>query len=295
MMRRSIAIAACVLLALGLLPSRSVAQDEPVRYRLGGSEEDFTEKYGRPIETVALSEHDGTVQTYEIFGFQSVSATVFDGRVIKLVLRAVAGDTWTEEAARTVIGDFGPTDAEYDDEFLPLGPTDAGDRLGIQGRSEALADSVDEDTYDRFEAEGEPGDFFVTLYGTGGSQYTSLSLDLGIAAEADASDGAVDEERAASPFVTVSGIGTVVSDKFDLPAGRYRVQATVGIATAYGSDGFAIFFYPVSGDEELLFNEVIVQPGTWTGSAILENPRAGLVFVAAENTKSAWTLVFEPF
>ncbi len=42
-------------------------------------------------------------------------------QVVGMTLRPVEGDTWTMGAAETVLGDFAPADADYDDVQVPLG------------------------------------------------------------------------------------------------------------------------------------------------------------------------------
>ncbi|MFL5758362.1 MAG: hypothetical protein ACJ789_01410 [Thermomicrobiales bacterium] len=90
---------------------------------------------------------------------------------------------------------------------------------------------------------------------------------------------------------TVSGIGVMVSDKFSLSSGRYKVSATVEVADF---DGFAARLLGDNGVDELLFNELIQQGGTWTGETTVD-VSGGEYAVQAENTGSPWTLVFEQF
>lgn len=89
-----------------------------------------------------------------------------------------------------------------------------------------------------------------------------------------------------------SGTGTAVSEKFELAAGRYRVTATVEVADF---SGFICQMYGPAGFEELLFNELIDSPGTWTGSTVVEIPTAGEFFVEVSNTAAPWRLTFETF
>jgi hypothetical protein len=64
---------------------------------------------------------------------------------------------------------------------------------------------------------------------------------------------------------TISGSGIGVTDEFILSVGRYKVTAVVEAADF---DGFSVFIYPPEGSEDLLFNEIIEDAGTWTGSAV---------------------------
>ena len=212
-----------------------------------------------------------------------------------LTLRPVEGDTWTTGAAETVLGDFAPADAEYDDVQVPLGQSGAGNQIALQGSSEGVSEEVEQEIYDEFEAEGDPGAFYAVLYEVGTNQYSGLSINLRTAEAASAGDSVAEEAEAATRPITVSGVGTAVSEKFTLPEGRYRVSATLEVATQFGFDGLIIYFYDANGGESLLFNEIIQQNGTWTGSTVLTNPESGEVFVSSENTESAWTLEFEPF
>jgi hypothetical protein len=91
--------------------------------------------------------------------------------------------------------------------------------------------------------------------------------------------------------VTVSGTGSFVSDTFQLAAGRYKVSATVEVTDF---DGFSVTVYAPDGDRDLLFNEIIDEGGTWTGSAVYDAPATGEYFVEVSNTTSSWSLVFEP-
>jgi hypothetical protein len=98
-------------------------------------------------------------------------------------------------------------------------------------------------------------------------------------------------DQPAGDSATVSGFGVMVSDKFSLTQGRYKVTATVEAA---GFDGFIVHLYGPNGDEEYLFNELIENGGPWTASTIVE-VAGGEYAVGVENTGSPWTLVFEKF
>jgi hypothetical protein len=90
---------------------------------------------------------------------------------------------------------------------------------------------------------------------------------------------------------SVSGVGVMVSDKFGLSPGRYKVTATAEVADF---DGFIAVLYGDNGEEETLFNELIETPGTWTASTIVE-VTGGDYAVGVDNSSSPWTLVFEKF
>src|SRR5262245_53560381 len=90
---------------------------------------------------------------------------------------------------------------------------------------------------------------------------------------------------------TISGVGVMVSDKFSLGPGRYKVSASVEVADF---DGFIAHLIGDNGQDELLFNELIETGGTWTGSTIVD-VTGGDYAVQVENNSSPWTLVFEKF
>ena len=109
----------------------------------------------------------------------------------------------------------------------------------------------------------------------------------------EGSGSANDGETVAPPSgdaIVVSGVGSVVSEDFQLSAGRYQVTAEVDVVDF---DGFAIYIYAPGGEEDLLFNEIIEGTQLFTGSVIFEASGEGTYFVEAQNTGSAWTLTFE--
>lgn len=94
-------------------------------------------------------------------------------------------------------------------------------------------------------------------------------------------------------LLTLSGEGSLVTDKFRLSQGRYKVSATVEVTAEF--EGFAVMVYsPSKGFPDLLFNEVIEGAGTFTASAVFEAGEDGEYYVEVSNTQSPWNLVFEP-
>jgi hypothetical protein len=95
-------------------------------------------------------------------------------------------------------------------------------------------------------------------------------------------------------WLTVSGVGNTVTEKFNLEAGRYRVHAALN---ATGATGFITQFYGPSGDKDLVFNALISDAGEWTSEAIYEAQTPGAYFVEVSNVMGAvnWSLAFEPF
>jgi len=131
-------------------------------------------------------------------------------------------------------------------------------------------------------------------------QAVSAAWDEDFSAMNAAPDAATDRETsepvgvgsgASSETVTIEGNGSMVIDNIDLEAGRYKVTATVEVAAF---DGFAVWVYGRDGSEDLLFNDLIEEPGTWTSSQVLEVSGSGGVFLETTNTDSPWTLTFEP-
>jgi hypothetical protein len=98
------------------------------------------------------------------------------------------------------------------------------------------------------------------------------------------------EKSGAGNSITISGNGDTVSDTFVLAPGNFKVSASVDVKGDF--DGFAVWIY-IDGSKDLLFNELIDQNGTWTGSAILDAGAGGEAYFAVENTDSTWTLTVE--
>lgn len=102
-----------------------------------------------------------------------------------------------------------------------------------------------------------------------------------------------DRSQGGGRAASVNGAGTMVSDKFALASGQYKVSATLDVADDFS--GFIVQVYGPDGGEETLFNELIQQSGTWTGSMIYKATKDGDYYVSVSNTDAAWTLVFEPY
>lgn len=92
---------------------------------------------------------------------------------------------------------------------------------------------------------------------------------------------------------TVSGTGTMVSDKFHLDQGRYKVSATLEVSDQVS--GFIVQLNGPNGAQDSLFNELIQNPQTWTGSTVVTIATAGDYFVDVSNTTAPWTLTFAPY
>jgi hypothetical protein len=97
--------------------------------------------------------------------------------------------------------------------------------------------------------------------------------------------------QAGDGTVELSGTGIGVTEGFALSPGRYRVKATVQTA---GFTGFALILYGSDDFEDLVFNEIVEEPGTWEGQAVVEIETAGEYFAEIQNTEATWTIVFEP-
>ena len=95
-------------------------------------------------------------------------------------------------------------------------------------------------------------------------------------------------------WLTVSGTGNAVTDKFRLDAGRYRVHAAMQTS---GVTGFIAMFYRPDGGEDLVFNALVSEAGEWTAEAIYQAAKRGDYFVEVSNVMAdaSWSLRFEPF
>lgn len=87
--------------------------------------------------------------------------------------------------------------------------------------------------------------------------------------------------------LVVSGVGSIVTEEFQLDAGRYEV--TVDVASGCC---IALFIYGPSGSEELLFNEIFPGEGG-TVTDIYQVSEPGVYFIDSQNTDSDWTVTFE--
>jgi hypothetical protein len=115
-------------------------------------------------------------------------------------------------------------------------------------------------------------------------------------AEGGGSDGKLPDDsgdsgsNSSADASSLEGAGNSVTDKFQLNAGNYRVQATVEVDGDF--DGFSVGVYDPSDNWDLLFNELIDTSGTAEFEAVYEAPDDGEYYVEVSNTNSAWTLSF---
>lgn len=95
-------------------------------------------------------------------------------------------------------------------------------------------------------------------------------------------------------WLTVSGTGNAVTDKFRLASGRYRVHAAMQTS---GVSGFIAMVYGPNGGEDLVFNALVSEAGEWSAEAIYQATRRGDYFVEVSNVMAdaSWSLRFEPF
>ncbi len=91
---------------------------------------------------------------------------------------------------------------------------------------------------------------------------------------------------------TVSGSGITVSEPFTLESGRYKVTATVEAPD--NITGFTCYLLGPKNFDELLFNQVIQQVGTWTASTVVTIGEGGEFFLQVENTDASWQVQFAP-
>ena len=108
-----------------------------------------------------------------------------------------------------------------------------------------------------------------------------------------ASDRPSESPDASSAVAAATGTGTMVSEKFALEPGRYRVSATLENITQFS--GFIVYLHDPSGYKDNLFNESIETSGTWEGSVVVAVSEDGEYFVDVSNTDESWTLEFEQF
>lgn len=102
------------------------------------------------------------------------------------------------------------------------------------------------------------------------------------------------DKSSSADEITVEGVGTTVSDKFQLSKGQYRVNATLQGLGDFAS--LTLYVHDPSRNEELVFNEFSEHAGgPWEGSAFYEAPEDGEYFVSVENTDAEWSIIFEPF
>ncbi len=102
-----------------------------------------------------------------------------------------------------------------------------------------------------------------------------------------------DTESTNGGIVTVTGVGTSVSDPVQLTEGRYRLNAEVTPSGQFA--GFILYAYGPNGSEELLFNEFLEGGGVHEMSTLFTVPETEDYIFAAENVDGSWTIVFEPF
>ena len=123
------------------------------------------------------------------------------------------------------------------------------------------------------------------------------ALETQAASEGQNEDGASTDPEESDSGASESGLafeggGETVTDKFELAAGNYRVLAIVDVAGDF--DGFSVFVYDPSGNQDLLFNEIIESSGVAEFEAVYEAPDDGDYYAEVGNTGSAWTLEFSP-
>lgn len=153
---------------------------------------------------------------------------------------------------------------------------DQGDDATIAEGNETLQEAIDDTTATLDQLQ-------VFLFGEQGEAAEDATTER---------EAPTSPERAPSRGpVMVSGVGAAVSDGFDLPAGRFKVTATLEVADF---SGFICTLYGPGDFEESLFNEIIDSPQTWTGSTVLNVDEAGEYFVEVDNTDEAWQLRFTP-
>ncbi|MEA2597733.1 MAG: hypothetical protein QOF01_4202 [Thermomicrobiales bacterium] len=150
----------------------STSSSDPLEGRFGGTRTGFEKTYGKPSKTEAGEYPRG--DDYRIDGFKRVSAFYHANRIIHLTLTAPTSEFWTTKQADDAVSGFLPTDAKLG---KPAETSD-GEPL-VRAKSEALAKSVDQDTYDEYEASGKPGDLSVTYQLDKRKRVKAIGVELG--------------------------------------------------------------------------------------------------------------------
>ena len=107
------------------------------------------------------------------------------------------------------------------------------------------------------------------------------ALEQGVNAETPTTTRSTGSE----PLV-VAGTGSVVTEDFELEAGRYQVTLDVASGCC-----ITLYIYGSSGSEEMLFSEIFSSDGG-TVEQIYQVEKSGLYFINTQNTESDWTLTF---
>lgn len=91
--------------------------------------------------------------------------------------------------------------------------------------------------------------------------------------------------------ITITGFGSLVTEPFELPAGRYRYTSSVRVTIGY--DEFSAWITVNDDRHTLSFIEVYDESGTWTELGLLTKAVGGPAIVEVRSN-SAWRIVLTP-
>lgn len=208
MRRQLLSLGLVVLVSLGLvLPASTGAQGvgdedesdrplsleaDPLDARFGGTRRSFEREYGDPAKADAGEYPRG--DDYRIDGYKRVSVFYHENRIVHLTLHAPTEDFWTTAQADDATADFLPTDAK-----LGTAVENADGEPLVRAKSKALAEELDQDVYDTYEAKGKPGDLSVTYQLDKRERVKAIDVELGrvaSASQASSSQGEAGDDQA---------------------------------------------------------------------------------------------------
>lgn len=152
-------------------PAEDIDVEAALEGRFGGSREAFESEYGAPLDDD--SDVLAASTFYVVPGFASVEVAYHEGYVRAMVLDLTTpADV---ESATDIVEPFLPTDFVLQDTIID---PENGNVLGI-GMSPALAVRFSAETYDEYEASGEPGDLFYQFRLNDDGLVVAIDIALG--------------------------------------------------------------------------------------------------------------------
>jgi hypothetical protein len=207
MRRQLLSLGLIVLVSLGLiLPASTGAQGvsddesdrplsletDPLAARFGGTRRSFESEYGDPAKADAGEYPRG--DDYRIDGYKRVSVFYHENRIVHLTLHAPTEDFWTTKQADDARDAFLPTDVK-----LGTAVENADGEPLVRAKSAGLAEELDQDVYDTYEAKGKPGDLSVTYQLDKRERVKAIDVELGrvaSASQSSSSQGSAGDEQA---------------------------------------------------------------------------------------------------
>jgi hypothetical protein len=154
-----------------------------LRGRFGGNRADFENAYGEPADDEERDYPVGFV--YGVDGFRRLSVFFHRGYVAYITALAARDAPWTQSEAEGIAFAFLPADWE---QTGPPIQTDDGDLL-IPGHSPYMETRFSAATYERYDAQGEPGDVFFLLRLDADAEVTGVEVGLGNNVQAPLDEG----------------------------------------------------------------------------------------------------------